>query len=90
MDLRQPVSGGDVNHLLVKFSPLLVGDGPSRWIEYAVGLSPHCLELWTLVLDLNDRDPLVLIQFYTSGHLRREQWGGGGERERVRDENLGY
>ena len=71
MDLRQPVSCRDMNHLLVEFLSLLAGDGPGRGVEYPMSLCPNRLELWTLVLDLNDRDPLVLVQFYTGWHLRQ-------------------
>ena len=70
MELGQSVSCCDMDHLLVEFLPLLVGDGPGRGVEYAVSLGPERPELWTLVLDLYDWDPLILVQFYASRHLR--------------------
>lgn len=82
MELRQSVSCRDVNHLLVEFFSLLVGDGPSRGVEYAVGLSPDRLELWTLMLDLYDWDPLIFVQFNTSRHLRTDRG--------MRNERLSY
>lgn len=70
MKLGQSVSCCDVDHLLVEFLPLLVSDGPGRGVEYAVSLGPERLELWTLVLNLYDWDPLILVQLYASGHLQ--------------------
>lgn len=72
VQLGHSISSGGMDQFLSELLSLLIGDGPRRRVENAVGLCANGLELWTSVFHLHHRDPLVLVQFHSSWHLTQQ------------------